>query len=62
MASTDIDGSTRKDVAGTRNMNIAPGPTDGNTFLLDDQLVTLEAGLDVTDSLLVFTGHDQVRR
>ena len=42
-------------------MNVANGATDGNAFLLDDRLVILEAGLDATNSLLVFPGHDQMR-
>ncbi|CNK74913.1 Uncharacterised protein [Mycobacterium tuberculosis] len=61
MASTDIDRSAHENVAGTRNVNIAPIAANGNALLLDDQLVTLEAGLDVTNGFHVFPCHDQVR-
>lgn len=50
LASTDIDRSSNKNVAGTRTVNTAPGPADGNAFLLDDQLVA--PNVDVTNGLL----------
>ena len=43
-------------------MNIASSATDGNAFLFDDQLITLEAGLDATNGLLVFPSHFQMCR